>query len=71
MGDRDTITPPAQAAFLKDAIEGVVPVDIRVVEGAGHFTFMNELPPHVVDTHPDRAGLLRTLAGEVCRFLVS
>ncbi|MFC3163594.1 alpha/beta fold hydrolase [Ciceribacter thiooxidans] len=71
VGDRDTITPPAQAAFLKDAIEGVVPVDIRVVEGAGHFTFMNELPPHVVDTHPDRAGFLRTLAGEVCRFLVS
>ncbi|HLP68585.1 MAG TPA: hypothetical protein VK181_13805, partial [Rhizobium sp.] len=71
VGDMDTITPPAQAAFLKDAMDGVVPVDIRVVEGAGHFTFMNELPPHIVDAHPDRAAFLRTLAGEVCRFLAS
>ncbi len=69
VGERDTITPPAQAAFLREAIDGVVPVDIRVVDGAGHFSFMNELPPHVVDTHPDRDGLLRSLADELRRFL--
>lgn len=69
VGDRDAITPPAQAAYLREAIDGVVPVDIRVVEGAGHFSFMNELPPHVVDTHPDRDGFLRSLADELRRFL--
>ncbi|RYC15363.1 alpha/beta hydrolase [Ciceribacter ferrooxidans] len=70
-GERDMITPPAQAAFLREAIDGVVPVDIRLVEGAGHFTFMNELPPHVVDTHPDRADFLRVLADEVRHFLAA
>lgn len=70
-GDGDTITPPAQAAFLREAIDTAVPVDIHVVEGAGHFTFMNELPPHVVDTYPDRAAFLRTLAEDVRRFLAA
>ncbi len=69
VGDRDTITPPAQATFLREAIDGAIPVDIRVVEGAGHFTFMNKLPPHVTDTHADREGFLRSLADELRGFL--
>ena len=68
-GGKDTITPPAQAEFLRHAVKASTPVDVRVVEDAGHFTFMDELPPHVTDPHPDRKAFLQSLGEEVCRFL--
>jgi pimeloyl-ACP methyl ester carboxylesterase len=43
-GRRDVVTPPAQAELLKDALGGRVPVEVRVVEDAGHLSFMN-VPP--------------------------
>jgi len=70
-GGRDTVTPPAQAAFLKEALESRSPVEVRLVEEAGHFTFMHELPPHVADTHPDRNAFLASLTSDVCHFVMS
>ncbi|KFG69628.1 hypothetical protein JH26_09405 [Microvirga sp. BSC39] len=70
-GAKDTVTPPAQAAFLKEALEPRSPVEVRLVEEAGHFTFMHELPPHIVDSHPDRDAFLASLTDDVCRFVVS
>jgi hypothetical protein len=46
-------------------------VEVRLVEEAGHFTFMHELPPHIVDSHPDRDAFLASLTDDVCRFVVS
>lgn len=69
-GTNDTITPPAQAEFLSRTLGPRLPVDLRVVEGAGHFSFMNTLPPHVSDSLALRQTFLKGLASEVCRFVV-
>lgn len=68
-GSMDVITPPAQAEFLRDVLGARV--EVRVVDGAGHFTFMNEPPPHVVDPHPDRNAVLASLAAEVGQFITT
>ena len=70
-GGKDKITPPFQANFLKDVLADQVHVEILVIEDAGHFTFMNELPPNVADAHPDRDAFLLSLGAEVGRFLVA
>ncbi|MBP2158738.1 MULTISPECIES: hypothetical protein [Asticcacaulis] len=63
-GGRDDITPPEQATFLKDAIGA----EVRLAEDAGHFTFMDDLPPQVSDPHPDRPAFLAALVDEVRRL---
>lgn len=68
-GSQDRITPPAQARFLKDALKDQAPVNLHVVEEAGHFTFMDELPPNTPDPHPARVDFLRLLATDTGRFL--
>lgn len=68
-GSLDTITPPAQAVFLKSMLGSLV--DARYIESAGHFSFMNELPPNVVDTVDERELFLDQLHLEVSRFLFS
>lgn len=70
-GGKDTITPPAQAHFLKDTLEGQAQIDFHLVEDAGHFTFMNELPPRVIDPYPDRDAFILKLAAETGRFLAA
>jgi pimeloyl-ACP methyl ester carboxylesterase len=70
-GTQDLMTPPAQAARLKAALQASVPVDVKLVEGAGHFSFMNELPPGVTDSLSDREAFLADLATAVGRFVTS
>lgn len=67
-GGLDTVTPQAQAQFLGRALATRVPVDLRVFEEAGHFSFMNVLPPHLTDPLPNRQAFLESLQSEVCRF---
>jgi alpha-beta hydrolase superfamily lysophospholipase len=68
-GADDPIAPPSQAQFLKQELGDRVPVDLRVLAGVGHFTFMNVLPPQVTDPLPDREAFLARLAAEVCGFV--
>jgi pimeloyl-ACP methyl ester carboxylesterase len=68
-GGKDTITPPAQAHFLKETLGSQTQIDLQLVEDAGHFSFMNELPPHVSDPHPDRDAFIQRLGVEASRFL--
>lgn len=68
-GDQDAITPPSHAVFLRDQLAHRVPVQFHLVKEAGHFTFMDKLPPQVSDPHPDRAALLEMLAREANGFL--
>lgn len=70
-GTKDQITPPAQAAFLNDAIEASAPVEIHIVEGAGHFAFMNHPPPQTTDPFPNRDAFLADLAEITCRFITN
>lgn len=68
-GTKDAITPPAQTEFLKHALKADVPVQVRVVEGAGHFSFMHVLPPQIADPLPNRDVFLADLSATVCRYI--
>ena len=69
VGAKDTITPPEQALFLKSALDGKPPVNVHIDPDAGHFTFMNELPPGVIDPHLDRSAYLTTLAEQITQLI--
>ncbi|MDQ1305062.1 MAG: hypothetical protein QG671_891 [Actinomycetota bacterium] len=66
-GELDPVAPPAQALHLTTA---PADVDVRIVPGAGHFSFMNVLPPGTSE-HPafDRTGFLGDLADATTAFL--
>ncbi|WP_052685110.1 alpha/beta hydrolase family protein [Lentzea aerocolonigenes] len=66
-GTADTVTPMAQAELLRSAAG---PVDLRVVPGAGHFSFLHTLPPGVAeDPAFDRAKFLAEMVEEIVRFV--
>jgi pimeloyl-ACP methyl ester carboxylesterase len=71
VGAKDTITPPAQARFLADSLDGQTSVEVAVDPDAGHFTFMDELPPKMTDVHPNREAFLASMADEVADFLTA
>lgn len=65
-GTSDRITPPTQAELLKEARGARV--EVRIVEGASHFSFMNVPPPQTSDLLADRDAFLTSLASDVCNF---
>jgi pimeloyl-ACP methyl ester carboxylesterase len=67
-GALDTVTPPPQHDFLERALQPRVPVTLHVVDGAGHFSFMDVVPPYASDPFPDRDAFLAQLHAAVCRF---
>ncbi|MDT7801781.1 MAG: hypothetical protein QOI78_5214 [Actinomycetota bacterium] len=68
-GELDTVTPVEQATRLKGA---PAQVDLRVVPGAGHFSFMNTPPPGTVEDEGfDRARFLTDLARATTEFAVA
>lgn len=70
-GSEDTITPPAQAELLERVLGTRVSLDLRITEGAGHFSFMNTPPPGTTEPLSDRAAFLAELQAEVCAFATS
>ncbi|MDF5726079.1 MAG: hypothetical protein PUP91_37680 [Rhizonema sp. PD37] len=70
-GGKDTITPPAQALALMKILAHQTQVELCLDEDAGHFTYMDELPPHVVDPQPERNAFLSALAEDVAQFVTS
>ena len=68
-GTRDEITPPGMAQMLENALLGIVPVKVRIIADAGHFSFMNEPPPQAMEPLPDRDSALKHLAEEVAEFI--
>jgi predicted alpha/beta hydrolase family esterase len=68
-GAKDSVTPPSQALFLKEALETQVPISVCIDDEAGHFTYMNDLPPNASDPHPDRSVFLASLADDVGQFV--
>lgn len=69
VGSEDSITPPSQSEWLAQAMSDSQSVDVRVTEGAGHFSFMDQLPPHVVEPLNDKQSFLREYSSEICRFV--
>lgn len=70
-GDKDVITPPSQARFLHKALNVHSYSELHIVENAGHFTFMNTLPPKTTDPHPSRNDFFLGLGETVSRFILS
>lgn len=66
-GSEDRLTPPSGLTLLERA--SMAP-DVRVVDGAGHFSFMHAPPPHVPEPLADREAFLATLEVEVIRFVL-
>ena len=69
-GSADSITPPAQIEWLAQAMRGWNTVDVRVTEGAGHFSFMDMPPPQATEPLSNKQAFLQELSREVCEFLV-
>ncbi|MDQ0596336.1 pimeloyl-ACP methyl ester carboxylesterase [Streptomyces canus] len=68
-GEMDTVTPVEQAIRLKSA---PAQVDLRVVPGAGHFSFMNTPPPGTVENEGfDRAQFLTDLTQATTAFAIA
>jgi len=59
----------AECGWLERALAPRVPVETRVIEGAGHFSFMNVPPPHTNEPLPERDAFLANLATEIGRFV--
>jgi predicted dienelactone hydrolase len=68
-GSQDTITPPDQAMLLERAMGDHLSTDIRVKEGAGHFSFMDRPPPHSIEPLPDRQAFLDELAQQIRQYV--
>jgi hypothetical protein len=51
------------------ALQG--PIEICLDEEAGHFSYMDELPPNVTDSHPNRGKFLASLADDVGQFVIA
>lgn len=69
VGSADRITPPAQTEWLAQAMRSWLAVDIRITHGAGHFSFMDQPPPQVVEPLQDKQAFLHEYSSEICRFV--
>jgi pimeloyl-ACP methyl ester carboxylesterase len=70
VGSADNITPRAQTKWLADTMRQQCPVELRVTEGAGHFSFMDMLPPQTTEPLPDKAAFLQEHSRAVCDFII-
>lgn len=68
-GTRDGWAPPASLAFMERALSGRVAFELRVIEEADHFSFMNSRPPNSpVETMPDARAFHDELAQGIAEF---
>lgn len=70
VGSEDSITPPAQTEWLAHTMRDWQTVDVRVTDGAGHFSFMDLPPPQTTEPLPNKQAFLREHSSEVCKFVV-
>ncbi|SEF35127.1 hypothetical protein ABL840_19935 [Variovorax sp. NFACC27] len=70
VGSADSITPPIQTEWMASAMSDSVSVDVRVTEGAGHFSFMDTPPPHTTEPLPDKNAFLQEYSREICKFVI-
>lgn len=69
-GSADKMTPLKEIEILANLIKLNSDVDFRIAEGAGHFSFMNSLPPSIEDTMKNRDDFIRGLVTDVCKYAI-
>jgi alpha-beta hydrolase superfamily lysophospholipase len=68
-GSLDTVTPPEQALLIEQGTKGRATVDLRIKDGAGHFSFMNSPPPNTQEPLSDREQFLYEVTNEIIKFV--
>lgn len=78
IAEHDPYTPSWHADLVLDRVPDRSQVTLRVVENAGHFSFLSPFPPHMKNpnflpsTDPsgfDREAFHKQLPAELCHFL--
>lgn len=69
VGSEDSITPPAQSQYLATAAPEHHPITVHIEKGAGHFSFMDNGPPHMTEPLRDKPAFLNAYSNHVCDFL--
>lgn len=67
-GSRDSVTPATSVGLLERALGSRCRT--AIIDGAGHFSFMDEPPPHIVDPMEHRDVFLEELAESAGRYLL-
>lgn len=70
-GGKDNITPSSKALLLKQILEKQGQINFLLDEEAGHFSYMDELPPQVDDSQSNRKAFLLDLARNIAQFVTS
>jgi len=70
-GGKDTVTPPSKALLLKQMFEKQGQIKFLLDEEAGHFSYMDELPPQIEDSQPNRKAFLVKLANNIAKYITS
>ena len=70
VGSVDNITPASQTAWLVDALSGWPSVELCITDGAGHFSFMDLIPPQSKEPLPDKQAFLEDYSQHVCKFVL-
>jgi len=70
-GGKDTVTPPSKALLLKQIFEKQGQIEFLLDEEAGHFSYMDELPPQIEDSQPNRKMFLVNLATDIAHYITS
>ncbi|WP_428239547.1 alpha/beta hydrolase family protein [Gynuella sp.] len=71
VGSKDQITPPAQTQWLADTMRDWQTVDVRITNGADHFSFMDQRPPQSVEVLANKQAFLQEHSSELCTFVTS
>lgn len=71
VGSEDVITPPAQSEWLAQAMRDWQTVDVRITDGAGHFSFMDQPPPQSVEPLQNKQAFLQEHSSDLCKFVLS
>jgi len=69
VGSVDEITSPEQSKWLAQAISSLQPVDLRITEGAGHFSFMDQAPPNTIEPLANKNAFIAQYSSGVSNFL--
>lgn len=68
VGNEDSITPPTQCEWLCQALQAQLPIELKRVDGAGHFSFMDATPPHAKDLLADKPAFIKTCSDTIAAF---
>lgn len=69
VGSEDNITPPSQSEWLAQAMSNSQTADLRITNGAGHFSFMDLAPPNTIEPLDNKLEFIQEYSSEVSKFL--